>query len=108
MVLAHTPRGYAKLLAMKTSLTKKQTPEDKAKVLNRLKRLEGQVRGLQKMVEEERECQEILTLLAGVRSALNATGDVILARYLDKCQADLKKGKADIHTVMEVVKLARN
>ncbi len=96
---------------METSLSKKpledKTVTDKARVLNRLKRLEGQVRGLQKMVEEERDCQDILTLLSGVRSALNATGDVILARYLEKCQVDLKKGKVDISDVMEAVKLAR-
>ncbi|MER3489138.1 MAG: hypothetical protein C4328_04420 [Meiothermus sp.] len=39
-------------------------------MLNRLKRLEGQVRGLQKMVQEDRDCREILTLLSGVRRAL--------------------------------------
>ena len=51
---------------------------DKSKILNRLRRLEGQVRGLHKMVEEERPCRDILTLLAGVRSALDAAGDQIL------------------------------
>lgn len=81
--------------------------EQKAKIINRLKRLEGQVRGLQKMVEEERDCHDILTLLSGIRSALNATGDIVLATYLDKCQTDLKKGKANIDDLVEAVKLAR-
>jgi DNA-binding FrmR family transcriptional regulator len=58
----------------------------KQKILNRLRRLEGQVRGLSKMVDEDRDCQEILTLLAGIKSALNATGDVIFESYLDRCQ----------------------
>jgi CsoR family transcriptional regulator, copper-sensing transcriptional repressor len=79
----------------------------KTKLLHRLRRLEGQVRGLQKMVEEERDCQEILTLVSGIRSALSATGDVVLATYLEKCQNDLKKGKVNIQEVMETVKLAR-
>ena len=48
----------------------KPTPPTKEQVLNRLKRLEGQVRGLQKMVQEDRDCREILTLLSGVRRAL--------------------------------------
>jgi CsoR family transcriptional regulator, copper-sensing transcriptional repressor len=58
---------------------------EKQRVLNRLRRLEGQVRGLHKMVEDERPCQEILTLLAGVKSALNATGDAIFEEYLARC-----------------------
>ena len=54
------------------------TPDEtQAKLLNRLKRIEGQVRGLQRMVEDERDCREILTLLSGVRSALGATSDLI-------------------------------
>jgi CsoR family transcriptional regulator, copper-sensing transcriptional repressor len=81
--------------------------EQKAKIINRLKRLEGQVRGLQNMVEEERDCHDILTLVSGIRSALNATGDIILATYLEKCQTDLKKGKADINDLVEAVRLAR-
>lgn len=80
---------------------------DKTRLINRLKRLEGQVRGLQRMVEEDRECQEILTLLSGVRSALNATGDLILETYLEKCQADLREGTGDNKALIQAVKLAR-
>ncbi|MEM6430262.1 MAG: metal-sensitive transcriptional regulator, partial [Deinococcota bacterium] len=57
-------------------------------MINRLRRLEGQVRGLQRMVEEERSCKDVLTLLAGVRSALNATADRILVNYLEHCQTE--------------------
>jgi len=59
---------------------------EKQKILNRLRRLEGQVRGLHKMVDENRDCQEILTLLAGIRSALDSTGDAVLTQYLEHCQ----------------------
>ncbi|RIH89427.1 Copper-sensing transcriptional repressor CsoR [Calidithermus roseus] len=76
-------------------------------MLNRLKRLEGQVRGLQKMVEEERDCREILTLLSGVRSALEATGDIIFETYLEECQADLAKGQGDTRAIVEAVRLLR-
>ena len=78
----------------------------KSKVLNRLRRLEGQVRGLHKMVEEERPCPEILTLLAGVRSALDATGDLILEKYLTDCHAD-PEAKTDPQVIIQTVKLAR-
>ena len=60
--------------------------DEKQRILNRLRRLEGQVRGLHKMVEEDRPCQEILTLLAGIKSALNASGDAIFEQYLDRCE----------------------
>jgi CsoR family transcriptional regulator, copper-sensing transcriptional repressor len=85
----------------------KDHAEEKAKIINRLKRLEGQVRGLQAMVEEERDCHDILTLVSGIRSALNATGDIILATYLEKCQTDLKRGRANIDDLVEAVRLAR-
>jgi CsoR family transcriptional regulator, copper-sensing transcriptional repressor len=84
-----------------------ETPEHKAKIVNRLKRLEGQVRGLQKMVDDERDCHEVLTLVSGIRSALNATGDIILATYLEKCQAELKQGEGNVDRLIEVVRLAR-
>jgi DNA-binding FrmR family transcriptional regulator len=80
---------------------------EKRRILNRLKRLEGQVRGLQRMVEEERACRDILTLLAGVRSALEATGDAVLENYLRRCQADFEAGSGDVGDLLAAVKLAR-
>jgi CsoR family transcriptional regulator, copper-sensing transcriptional repressor len=84
-----------------------ENDETRRKILNRLRRLEGQVRGLQRMVEEDRPCHDILTLIAGVRRALDATGDVILENYLDTCQGDLEGGSADSRRIVEAVRLAR-
>ncbi len=83
------------------------TTEEKRKILNRLRRLEGQVRGLQKMIDDGRECHDVLTLLAGVRKALDATGDVILEKFLDSCQADFREGRGDIQELISAVRLAR-
>jgi len=80
---------------------------EKKRILNRLKRLEGQVRGLQRMVDEERSCRDILTLLAGVRSALDATGDAVLESYVARCQADLESGGEGLGDLITAVKLAR-
>ena len=77
------------------------------RVLHRLRRLEGQVRGLQHMIEDGRSCREVLTLLAGVRSALNATGDLILERYVEACTVDLQRGDASVRELVDVVKLSR-
>ncbi len=81
--------------------------DDKRKILIRLRRLEGQVRGLQRMVERDRSCQEVLTLLSGVRSALDATADVVLENYLESCQADMVRGGGDVKELISAVKLAR-
>ena len=80
---------------------------NKGKILNRLRRLEGQVRGLQKMVEEERDCREILALSVSIKSALDATSDLILECYLEDCQRAMAKGGANPKSIVEAVKLAR-
>ena len=71
----------------RTQRKPRPAPPTKEQVLNRLKRLEGQVRGLQKMVEEGRDCHDILTLLSGVRSALDASGEAVLEQYALGCRA---------------------
>ncbi len=81
--------------------------EARTRVLHRLRRLEGQVRGLQQMIEDGRSCREVLTLLAGVRSAISATGDVILETYVATCAPDLTNDPAQVRELVRVVKLAR-
>ena len=58
------------------------------KIQNRLKRIAGQVAGLQKMVEEDRYCVDILTQLAAVRSALDALGVQLLTEHMTHCVAN--------------------
>jgi DNA-binding FrmR family transcriptional regulator len=93
---------------MPKTIAKPATSDDQTRILNRLRRLEGQVRGLAKMVEEERECREFLTLLSGVKNALNGVGDVILEKYLNDCQAKLVKGESKSQEVLEMLRLARH
>lgn len=81
--------------------------EARTKVLHRLRRLEGQVRGLQQMIEDGRSCREVLTLLAGVRSAVSATGDVILESYVATCAGDLQHDPGQVRDLVSIVKLAR-
>jgi CsoR family transcriptional regulator, copper-sensing transcriptional repressor len=76
---------------------------DKTKIINRLRRLEGQIRGLQKMVDEEKTCVEVMTQLASAKSALDATGDVILETYLEMCLARADEPK----DLVKLLKLAR-
>lgn len=62
--------------------------EDKEKVLIRLRRIEGQVRGLHKMVEEDRYCIDVLTQVASVKAALESVSLTLLDDHMEHCVAD--------------------
>jgi len=73
----------------------KQCIDSKA-VINRLKRIEGQVRGLVKMIEEDKRCDDILIQIGSVKSALHKTGQVILEGHLRSCVLDgIREGKEE-------------
>ena len=59
--------------------------ETKPKVMNRLNRIEGQVRGIARMVEDDRYCVELLTQLQAVRAALLRVESEVLKDHLDHC-----------------------
>jgi DNA-binding FrmR family transcriptional regulator len=61
--------------------------DDKQQVLARLRRIEGQVRGLQRMVEEEQYCIDVLTQVAAVTKALQGVGLLLLDEHLQHCVA---------------------
>ena len=60
-------------------------PEIKHAALTRLRRIEGQVRGLQKMVDEERYCADVLTQVSSVQEALRGVGRSLLQNHLKHC-----------------------
>lgn len=71
-------------------------PGRKRSSLNRLRRIEGQVRGLQRMVEEERYCTDVLTQLSSVQEALRAVGRELLRNHLEHCAtAAIRAGGAE-------------
>ena len=57
-------------------------------VVNRLKRIEGQIRGIIKMVEDDKSCEDILIQIGSAKSALHKTGQVILEGHLHHCVLD--------------------
>ena len=67
--------------------------ETDQKVVNRLRRIEGQVRGLQRMVEEQRYCPEVLVQISAVQESLRSTAEVLLARHLRHCVTDAVRSK---------------
>lgn len=60
----------------------------KRAVLSRLKRIEGQVQGLQRMVDEEKYCVDILLQVSAVQGALAQVGRLILGRHIESCVAE--------------------
>jgi CsoR family transcriptional regulator, copper-sensing transcriptional repressor len=69
-------------------------PEIKARNLKRLRRIEGQVRGLHRMVEEDRYCPDILVQIASVREALHGVSREVMRNHLDHCVAGAEAGAA--------------
>ena len=67
--------------------------EEKKGVLLRLKRIEGQVRGLQRMVEAGVPCADILTQVAAATAAMKKVGMVIVQTYMQECLKDHQKGR---------------
>jgi len=64
--------------------------------LKRLRRIEGQIRGLQKMVEEDRYCPDIITQIASVQEALRGVGRQLLRNHLKHCATTaIKKSPAE-------------
>ena len=60
-------------------------------VRSRLRRIEGQIRGIEKMVEEERYCVDILTQTSAVIAALHGVEDLVMENHLNTCVADAMK-----------------
>ncbi|MGM0896312.1 MAG: metal-sensitive transcriptional regulator [Bacillota bacterium] len=76
------------------------------KIENRLKRIEGQLRGVIKMVEADGECRDVVTQLSAVRSAVDRTIGVIVSENLQACVRDsLEKGENTEDVVKEAVEL---
>jgi CsoR family transcriptional regulator, copper-sensing transcriptional repressor len=71
-------------------------PEIKDSNLKRLRRIEGQVRGLQKMVEDDRYCADILMQISSVQEALRSVGRELMRNHLRYCASDaIRKGSPD-------------
>ena len=70
--------------------------------LTRLRRIEGQIRGLHKMVEEDRYCADILTQISSVQEALRAVGRELLRNHLKHCATSaIKVGAAEAETMYD-------
>ena len=83
---------------------KERSPEEQKALLRRLKLAEGQIRGIQKMVEEDAYCPDILIQVSAVSAALNSFNRELLACHIHSCVAeDIRAGKDE--SIEEFVKV---
>jgi DNA-binding FrmR family transcriptional regulator len=73
------------------------------KITNRLKRTEGQIRGILKMMDDDKSCQETMVQLMAVRSSLDKVMGLVVAENIRKCLAN--NGKVDNDKIEEALKM---
>ena len=77
-------------------------PDLKARNLTRLRRIEGQVRGLQRMVEQERYCADIMTQISSVQEALRAVGKELMRNHLKHCATEaIRAGNSEANAMYD-------
>lgn len=72
------------------------TKEEKSDYIKRLNKIEGQVRGISKMIEDDRHCDDVLIQISAVTSALKSLGNEILINHMKTCMVDdIQKGELE-------------
>lgn len=85
---------------------KKRSEEEKKALMVRLRRIEGQVRGIEKMVEEDQYCPNIVVQISAVSSALNSFAKELMTTHIQTCVVeDLRKGNEE--SIQELVKMVQ-
>jgi CsoR family transcriptional regulator, copper-sensing transcriptional repressor len=84
---------------------KPRSHDEKQKVVNRLKRIEGQVRGIQKMIEEDRYCVDVLVQISAINAALKKVGFSLLERHSHHCVSSAVKSGNGEEAMDELMKV---
>ena len=81
-----------------------RTEDEKKKLINRLSRIEGQIRGIRQMVENDAYCVDVLTQSSAAKSAFTAFNRELLRRHIEGCVIrDIKNDEADIDELMDII-----
>lgn len=76
---------------------KERTKEEYRDLINRLKRIEGQVRGVQRMLEEDAYCTDVLVQVSAINAALNSFNKALLSNHIRTCVADnIRQGNDEV------------
>jgi DNA-binding FrmR family transcriptional regulator len=94
-------------LYMATPRLSKSYAADKTSLISRFNKMEGQVRGIRRMVEEDRYCVDVLQQIASLRSAADAIAGIILEDHIRGCVTEsVRTGEGDAH-IAEVMAVIR-
>ncbi len=89
--------------------TKQKTDDDLATevqgLLARLRRIEGQIRGIQRMLEEDRVCEDIVTQLMAARSSLDQVGVRLLEHHVERCLCDGESPEQAARNMQQALKM---
>ena len=89
--------------------TTDRSDEERKKLIHRLNRIEGQIRGIKQMINDDRYCEDILTQLSAINKAVESLENTILESHIRNCvNRELKNGNEEIiNEVMELFKRLR-
>ncbi len=89
--------------------TKQKTDDDMAQevrsLLARLRRIEGQIRGIQRMLEEDRVCEDIVTQLMAARSSLDQVGVRLLDHHVERCLCNDEAPEQAVRNMQQALKM---
>ena len=99
----HDNNGFDTAVVYTTPHKEKKGPHPVNKeALKRLTNIEGQIRGIERMVENEKYCVDILTQISAARAALNRVGMLILKRHIKRCVSDaIKNGGTEGNAIID-------
>ncbi|EEG77640.1 metal-sensitive transcriptional regulator [Dethiobacter alkaliphilus] len=79
--------------------------EERQNIINRLNRIEGQIKGIRKMIEEENSCAEVMMQIAAVKAAVNRVGTVMFETHFRDCLEKAIAEGEDLDFVDDVMKM---
>ncbi len=82
-----------------------QTSAEIEAILTRLRRIEGQIRGIHRMLEEDRVCEDIVTQLMAARSSLDQVGLLIIDHHIDRCLVSDRSSAEALHNLRQALRM---
>ncbi len=81
-------------------MEEQRNEKERRRIMARLRRVEGQIRGIQRMVREDRECEDVVTQLMAARAALDRAGLLIMSHHIKYCLQDPLQEKEELERII--------